>query len=177
VLALAGLGLALLCRPVVSQAAHEPASSPARRPSQASSATVAEARPSDALYRRRCSRCHEDDGTGGQQRGTLPGIPDFSNHRWQASHSDAGLLVSILEGKGTQMPAFNGKITEPDARGLVAHIRTFDPTPAIKRTAGTAAGMSADSPDDFEERFRRLDEELQELKRKYHELADPPKKP
>jgi mono/diheme cytochrome c family protein len=135
-------------------------------------AAMDEARPGDTLYRRRCARCHADDGTGAAAR-----TPNFSSHRWQAAHGDATLRASILEGKGTQMPAFSGKITEPEARDLVARIRTFDPTPVVKPTAGTSTGMTTGPPDDFEERFRRLEEELQELKKKFHELSTPPKKP
>jgi mono/diheme cytochrome c family protein len=176
-LVLVGLGLWLLCRPTHSQAAAQPATLSERDSSRRSAAMAAEPGPEDALYRRRCMRCHESDGTGSQERGAMPALPDFSNHRWQATRSNAGLLASILEGKGTQMPAFRGKISDQEARGLVTRIRQFDPMPTSRPTAGTSGSTSADPPDDFERRFRRLDEELQELKRKFHELSPPPKEP
>lgn len=166
-----GAGLGLGCRPTLLRAADQSASS------EASSATPGETRPAEPLYRRRCAACHESDGTGSRQRGTLPALPDFSNHRWQAERSDAGLQVSILEGKGAHMPAFRGKISDQEARGLVSRIRMFDPKPVTRPTTGTSGRTSADPPDDFEERFRRLEEEMQELKRKYRELSAPPKKP
>jgi mono/diheme cytochrome c family protein len=176
-LVMAGLGLWLLGRPARSQAAGEPATMAERSPASSSSARRAGMGEAEELFRQRCARCHEADGTGGSQRGNSSGIPDFSSHRWQAARSDAGLVASILEGKGTRMPAFRGKLSEPEARSLVARIRMFDPMPTSRPTAGTSGRTSADPPDDFEERFRRLDEELQALKKQLRELPAPAGKP
>jgi mono/diheme cytochrome c family protein len=123
------------------------------------------------VYDRRCSGCHDDDGKGGALRHTSPQIPDFTSRGWQVRRSDAQLVVSILEGKGTRMPAFHGKVSEDAAQDLVSLIRTFDPTydPA-------AARRQPVSPEEFERRFRQLEAEMEELKKEFWEASDPPGK-
>ena len=74
-------------------------------------------------------KCHGADGTGNKARDRLPEIPDFTNVSWQARRTDARLLESILDGKGEDMPPVRGKISEQQARGLVAFVRAFAPTP------------------------------------------------
>ena len=81
------------------------------------------------LFRKRCVKCHGADGTGNKARDRLPEIPDFTNVSWQARRTDARLLESILDGKGEDMPPVRGKISEQQARGLVAFVRAFAPTP------------------------------------------------
>jgi hypothetical protein len=72
------------------------------------------------------------------------------------------LVVSILDGKGTEMPPFRGKLSREQARELVAFIRGFSPTPA--KPARTPA-------DDFEARFRKLENELEDLIRQSRALS------
>jgi mono/diheme cytochrome c family protein len=117
----------------------------------------------------RCARCHDGNGTGNAARENLPEIPDFSSHKWQVSRTDAQLLASILDGKGNHMPPYRGKVNEREARDLVAQIRDLDPAPAAR---------PPDSPpDDFERRFRALQEELGELKKQFREMSAPQHKP
>jgi len=106
-----------------------------------------------AVYRQRCQRCHEADGTGSDTD-----MPDFTDAKWQKSRSDVQLLVSILDGKGTAMPAFRGKVTDEQARDLVAMTRSFT-------RGGAGAGT------DFSSRFRQLQDELVALQKQYRELA------
>jgi mono/diheme cytochrome c family protein/uncharacterized membrane protein len=80
------------------------------------------------LFRHRCAKCHGEDGTGKKSRGRLPEIPDFTQVSWQARRADAQLIASVLDGKGPEMPPNRGKISEDQARGLVAHVRAFAPT-------------------------------------------------
>jgi mono/diheme cytochrome c family protein len=80
-----------------------------------------------ALFRQHCMKCHGTDGMGVAARERMPEIPDFTASTWQALRSDAQLLASILDGKD-QMPRWRGKITEEQARSLVAHVRGFAPT-------------------------------------------------
>jgi mono/diheme cytochrome c family protein len=124
------------------------------------------------FFERRCSGCHDDDGTGGALRSTVPQMPDFTSRGWQARRSDPQLVVSILEGKGTRMPAFHGKIDEDGAQDLVSLIRTFDPTydPAVARRQPL-------SGEEFERRFRQLETEMEELKKQFREASAPPRKP
>ena len=124
------------------------------------------------FFERRCSSCHDDDGTGGALRQVLPQIPDFTSGGWQARRSDAQLVVSILEGKGTRMPAFHGKIDEDKAGDLVSLIRTFDPTydPAAARRQPLNA-------EEFDRRFRQLETEMEQLKKQFREASASPGKP
>src|SRR5579884_554429 len=66
----------------------------------------------EALYRRYCRRCHAADGTGGHARRRFPELPDFTRSTWHEDRTDVQLRVSILEGRGTSMPAFSGPLTE-----------------------------------------------------------------
>jgi hypothetical protein len=98
------------------------------------------------LYNRRCIRCHGEDGKGdGERKGALP---DFKSRRWQQDRSDAQVLVTILEGKGTRMPAFGGKIQEKEAWRLVSYIRSLRPLRAPKK--------ANPKDEDFDRRFARL---------------------
>jgi mono/diheme cytochrome c family protein/uncharacterized membrane protein len=80
------------------------------------------------LFLKRCAKCHGADGTGNKARERLPAIPDFTNPSWQSRRADSKLVVSILEGKGDDMPPQRGKISEEQAHGLVKYIRSFAPT-------------------------------------------------
>src|SRR5205823_8338036 len=91
---------------------------PAREPS---TSTVSAPNDMGALFRQRCVKCHGKEGTGRPARDRLPEIPDFTKPSWQKRRSDAQLMASILDGKGTDMPPERGEVSEEQARGLVAH--------------------------------------------------------
>jgi hypothetical protein len=97
-----------------------------------------------------------------------PAIPDFTTAFWQTQRTEAKLLARILDGKGKEMPAFRGKLKEDQARGLVAHIRSFATT-----TGKPRAQKERDpaSPGDFEIEFRRLLMELDELKTQFRQAS------
>jgi hypothetical protein len=76
------------------------------------------------LFNRLCIRCHMADGRGAWD---IPGIPDFSNARWQAFHTDGQLARSILEGRGAVMPPFRGALSLEEAWAMARHLRTFVP--------------------------------------------------
>ncbi len=77
------------------------------------------------LYKQTCARCHGADGSGKETRGDTKEIPDFTSDKWQEQRSNAQLLVSIREGKGTRMPAFASKLTDNQARDLLTFVRAF----------------------------------------------------
>ncbi len=79
------------------------------------------------LFQKSCARCHGRDGKGEVAHDSLATIPDFTLRGWQQKRSDAQLLVSILDGKGTGMPAFRDKITRERARTIVTYIREYAP--------------------------------------------------
>jgi mono/diheme cytochrome c family protein len=124
------------------------------------------------VNQRRCSSCHDDDGTGGALRQVLPQIPDFTSRGWRARRDDAQLVVTILEGRGTRVPAFHGKVSEDAAQDLVGLIRTFDPT-----YDPTAAGRQPLTAEEFGRRFRQLEAEMEQLKRQFREASVPPAGP
>jgi mono/diheme cytochrome c family protein len=117
-----------------------------------------------ALYRRHCQSCHGADGTG--RTGAVDGLPNFTRAAWQEQRSDPELLVSILEGKGTVMPAFTDRLSEAQAQSLVDYIRAFSPTGP--RAKGRSAGTR--SADAFAREFRQLQNEYDELDRQLREL-------
>jgi mono/diheme cytochrome c family protein/uncharacterized membrane protein len=92
------------------------------------------------LYRRRCVKCHGAEGTGNKSRERLPEIPDFTNASWQTRQPDSKLLSSILDGKGKEMPAWRGKISQEQARALASHVRTF------ALTTQSAGGAEREAP-------------------------------
>jgi mono/diheme cytochrome c family protein len=83
------------------------------------------------LYNRYCIRCHAVDGRGVWD---IPGVPDFTNERWQACRSDAQLARAILEGRGAVMPPFRGTLTLEEAWGMARYLRTFIPGTEKSRT-------------------------------------------
>jgi mono/diheme cytochrome c family protein len=163
------LGLLLLAWPAPLAAQSDPAG-PSRRATRMTSAGTADARANRGALQPRCARCHGEDGKGRRERDSLSEIPDFSNHKWQTSRTDAQLLVSILDGKGKHMPGYRGKLSENEARDMVAQVRDFDPAQAVRQVA--------DPPgDDFARRFKELQDELEELKKRFRELSPGPRKP
>jgi mono/diheme cytochrome c family protein len=115
-----------------------------------------------ALFRRRCVRCHGADGKGKPGRETLSEIPDFTRPRWQRSRSTAQLIASIRDGKGAGMPAFTGKVSRQQARDLASYVRSFGPA-RVKAAAQTR--------EDFEGTFRRLQMELDQLEKELRKLS------
>src|SRR5262249_18363294 len=76
------------------------------------------------LYNRYCIRCHGVDGRGVWD---IPGIPDFTDVRWQNCRTDAEIVRIIIEGRGAVMPAFRGTLALDEAWGLAHYLRSFVP--------------------------------------------------
>ena len=68
------------------------------------------------------------------------------------------------------MPSFRGRLSEEQARALVARLRRAAP-------GFVPAGRPGAEPDEFDRRFEELEEELDRLKKEFHEAADGPKPP
>jgi mono/diheme cytochrome c family protein len=88
------------------------------------------------LFLQNCVQCHGEDGRGSPGRRTLPEIPDFTDSAWQRSRTDPELAISILNGKGRNMPPWWGRLSDMQAADLVLHVRSFGPARVVK--AGTA---------------------------------------
>ena len=122
----------------------------------------ASAREEARVFQRLCAKCHASDGMGSGLRQSLPTIPDFTVHSWQAGRNDPQLIVSVLDGKGTGMPAFRDKLSRAQVRDLITLVRAFDP--ARTQSAET-------SPDEFEARFRELEKEFESLRQQSRALS------
>jgi mono/diheme cytochrome c family protein len=96
----------------------------------------------------------------------MPTIPDFTVEAWQGSKDRAELALSILDGKGTLMPAFRERVSEDDAQNLVAYIRAFGPR-QIRPVEFTAPAS------DFEKRFRQLEGQWDELEKQLRDMSLP----
>ena len=114
------------------------------------------------IFQRFCKSCHGSDGRGTTLRGQTPSIPDFTSQVWQQRRRPPELTIAILEGKGTAMPAFRGKLNEAQIRDLVTYLRAFAPQ---------KASASVGPETDFKRRFGQLTQELDDLKKQYQDLS------
>jgi mono/diheme cytochrome c family protein len=120
-------------------------------------------REASVLFRQYCIVCHGPEGAGvPAMRTALPPLPDFTRPIFQEQHSDAQLLISILEGKGSLMPANRGRINEAQARDLVALVRTFAPD--------WTADTGTRPPSEFQQEFQQLQQQWEALQRQIEAL-------
>jgi len=73
-----------------------------------------------ATYKAKCAMCHGPDGKGSAM-GVKMGAHDFTSADVQ-KQTDAQLTDTITKGKG-KMPAYSGKLSDADIKGLVTYIR------------------------------------------------------
>ncbi len=69
-------------------------------------------------YKAKCAMCHGADGSK-----TMMGAKPLNGDEVQKM-SDAELTTTITDGKG-KMPAYKGKLSESQIKGLVGYIRTL----------------------------------------------------
>jgi hypothetical protein len=81
-------------------------------------------------FNRYCIRCHGIDGRGVWD---IPGVPDFTNARWQGLRTDAQLARAILEGRGAVMPPWRGTLSLEEAWAMARYLRTFVPGTEVSR--------------------------------------------
>jgi mono/diheme cytochrome c family protein len=117
------------------------------------------------LYRQYCLTCHGVDGKGTEMRPSMATLPDFSGRVWQDAKNDEHLVASVLDGNGSLMPAFQGRVNIDQARDLVAYVRAFGPF----RTTAAKPPTS-----DFERRFQQLRQEWDELDKQLRVLSPKP---
>ena len=156
-------------KPVVPPPTDKPAIVPGdKRPAPESTATADRIRAATGLYRQYCLICHGKDGKGSEFRATMPALPDFTSRGWQEKVSNDQIGVSILDGKGTLMPAFSGKVSTQQTRDLTAYVRAFGPATTKRVEPEVPAG-------DFEKQYRELKDQWEELQRQLKELSRPTK--
>ena len=76
------------------------------------------------VYTKNCASCHGKDGKGETTMGKKAKVKDYTDAKVQASFTDAEALKVILEGK-EKMKAYKDKVTEAEAKEVIAHIRAF----------------------------------------------------
>jgi cytochrome c6 len=85
-------------------------------------AAPSHAQDAPALYKAKCVACHSDDGSGSGPTGKQLGAKDLRSDDVQ-KQTDAQLSDSITNGMGKKMPAYKGKLTDDQIKGLVAYLR------------------------------------------------------
>ena len=78
---------------------------------------AAAAQDAAATYKAKCAMRHGADGQGGKM-----GTKAFASPEVQGL-SDAQLAETISKGKPPKMPAYEGKLTDAEIKGLVAYVR------------------------------------------------------
>jgi mono/diheme cytochrome c family protein len=139
--------------PRVTQTDHSPLGDSSEAARRAASTT----------FQRTCRGCHGPDGKGEGTRALMPEIPDFSNRSWQGLRNRAELVASVLEGKGSHMPAFRDRLTEGQVQGVVDLIRGLGPPGVLP--VDSKAG-------EFKVRFTRLSQEFESLRREFRAISD-----
>lgn len=74
-------------------------------------------------YKAKCAMCHAADGSGSTPAGKSMKVVPF-NSPDLVKASDADLIAATKNGKG-KMPAYSGKLTDPQIKDVVAYIRTL----------------------------------------------------
>jgi cytochrome c6 len=72
-------------------------------------------------FKAKCAACHGADGSGTTATGKALKVRDLGSSDVQ-SQSDAQLTDIVTNGKN-KMPAYKGKLTDDQIKGLVAYIR------------------------------------------------------
>ncbi|KAF0241966.1 MAG: cytochrome c oxidase cbb3-type subunit III [bacterium] len=72
----------------------------------------------DTIYIKRCAGCHGTDGVP-----TIDGVPDFTDAKFQSSHTDEEFIKSITNGKEPRMPAYSEILEKEQITALVPYIR------------------------------------------------------
>ncbi len=92
-------------------------------------ATVVLAADAKTNWTKMCARCHSPDGSGKAPAGKKLGVKDYTTAEGQKFTDEEG-LKAILEGTKNEagketMPAYKDKMSEEDAKALVAYVRSL----------------------------------------------------
>ena len=85
------------------------------------SAGVSYGQDAGALWSKHCASCHGKDGSGATAMGKKLGVKDYTKEQ---GFSDAEAHKAIMDGAG-KMKGFKGKISDADAKALVAYVRSL----------------------------------------------------
>jgi cytochrome c6 len=76
-----------------------------------------------AVFTGKCAMCHGKTGAGDTGMGKSMKLRDFATADVQ-KQTDADLAKIVSDGKG-KMPAYKGKLSDDEIKGVVAFIRTL----------------------------------------------------
>ena len=96
-------------------------------PSSVSAADGSLQNNSDAreLFGEHCAICHGNDGRAKTSRGKRTHARNLTDAEWQDSVSDERIFNSINNGRGSDMPRFNKKLSDSQIDALVSYVRKF----------------------------------------------------
>jgi cytochrome c6 len=81
-----------------------------------------------AIYAKSCASCHGKDGAGATKMGKKAGARDYTTaegQKWSDEEGVKAIQEGVKDGDKTKMKGYTGKITEAEAKELVAYIRKF----------------------------------------------------
>ena len=78
---------------------------------------------SEAVYSKKCGKCHGPDAKGGTKMGKMTKTPDLTvKANWKHGASQADIEKVIRTGGG-KMPKYEGKMSDQDISAAAAHTR------------------------------------------------------
>lgn len=77
------------------------------------------------LFAQHCAICHGSDGRAKTSRGRRTHTRNLADAEWQDNVSDERIFNSINNGRGTNMPRFNKKLSDSQIDALVSYVRQF----------------------------------------------------
>ncbi len=81
------------------------------------------------IWEKNCAACHGKDGKGETKMGKKVGCKDYTDAKNQTDLTDAKILKAIKEGvkdgEKEKMKSFAEKVSDDEAKALVAYIRAF----------------------------------------------------
>lgn len=81
-----------------------------------------------AIYNKSCASCHGKDGAGNTKMGKKAGARDYTTaegQKWSDAEGVKAILEGVTKDGKKKMKGFTGKVSEADAKALVAYIRKF----------------------------------------------------
>ena len=124
------------------------------------------------IYKKRCAKCHADDGSGegkgtgvthSRKRQFLVMPAAINNPGYQASVTDAEIKEIILADRDdSKMPSMQGKLGDQEINDLVAYVRSMERSvPAFEESEiGNQLAIVIESPSDFDSTVEAVREAL-----------------
>ena len=77
------------------------------------------------IYKAKCLMCHGPDGLANNSVGKAMKVPSFKDPA-VIKATDAELFAAVKNGKGSKMPAQNGKLTDAQIKAVIEYVRTLE---------------------------------------------------